>query len=192
MIGRVLGSKALLKTQVLREAPLTGGARGSDSGFQRRMAEPTRAVSGTGGSGGGGEAPKKVVLVVAVALMEGRRVLLAQRPPGRAMAGLWEFPGGKIDPGEVPEAALVRELREELGIEVAPEDLRPLTFASHAYENFHLLMPLYECRRWSGAPRALEGQALAWAPAEEVASYAMPAADVPLIEPVARALARDV
>ncbi|KIY99775.1 7,8-dihydro-8-oxoguanine triphosphatase [Monoraphidium neglectum] len=131
-----------------------------------------------------------MVLVVAAALIDGPHVLLAQRPPGGPMAGLWEFPGGKVDPGEVPEAALVRELREELGIEVKPEDLRPLTFASHSYDSFHLLMPLYACRKWSGEPRGLEGQQLAWAEGPELTGYDMPAADIPLVEPVTQALQR--
>lgn len=136
---------------------------------------------------------KRVVLVVAAALIDSQgRVLLARRPPGGAMAGLWEFPGGKVDAGEIPEAALVRELKEELGVEVAASALVPLTFASHSYDDFHLLMPLYECRRWSGEPRPLEGQAeLAWAAGGELGGYEMPAADLPLIEPVARALAKE-
>ena len=97
------------------------------------------------------------------------------------MAGLWEFPGGKMNPGELPEAALVRELREELGIEVAEQNLAPFVFASHAYENFHLLMPVFLCRRWSGKLAAKEGQALAWVPADRLVEYPMPAADRPLI-----------
>ena len=124
----------------------------------------------------------KLVLVVAVALVDtDRRILLAQRPEGKQLAGLWEFPGGKLDPGERPEQALIRELKEELGIEVKEACLAPLTFASHAYPDFHLLMPLYVCRRWDGAPRALEGQKLAWARVNELRNYPMPPADEPLI-----------
>jgi 8-oxo-dGTP diphosphatase len=123
-----------------------------------------------------------VVLVVAVALIDADgRVLLAQRPEGKAMAGLWEFPGGKVLPGEPPEAALIRELKEELGIDVAEACLAPLTFASHRYESFHLLMPLYVCRRWSGIVAAQEGQALAWVRPQKLDQYAMPPADKPLV-----------
>jgi 8-oxo-dGTP diphosphatase len=128
----------------------------------------------------GAELP--VVLVVAVALIDADgRVLLAQRPEGKAMAGLWEFPGGKVLPGEPPEAALIRELKEELGIDVAEACLAPLTFASHRYESFHLLMPLYVCRRWSGIVAAQEGQALAWVRPQKLDQYAMPPADKPLV-----------
>ena len=124
----------------------------------------------------------KLVLVVAVALVDAdKRILLAQRPEGKQLAGLWEFPGGKLDPGERPEQALIRELREELGIEVQEACLAPLTFASHAYPEFHLLMPLYVCRRWEGVPRAMEGQKLAWARINELRNYPMPPADEPLI-----------
>ena len=124
----------------------------------------------------------KVVLVVAVALVDAdKRVLLSQRPEGKALAGLWEFPGGKLDPGERPEAALIRELKEELGIEVKEPCLAPLTFASHAYPEFHLLMPLYVCRRWEGTPQGLEGQKLAWVRVNEMRNYPMPPADEPLI-----------
>lgn len=124
----------------------------------------------------------KVVLVSAVALIDrDGRVLLAQRPAGKSMAGLWEFPGGKVEPGENPESALVRELHEELGIETWNSCLAPLTFASHAYEEFHLLMPLFACRKWEGVPKPREGQALAWARPSELRNYPMPAADVPLI-----------
>jgi 8-oxo-dGTP diphosphatase len=126
--------------------------------------------------------PKPVVLVVAVALVDtDGRVLLAQRPPGKSMAGLWEFPGGKVDAGETPEAALIRELKEELDIDVTAACLAPLTFASHSYEKFHLLMPLYVCRRWKGTLRATEGQALAWVRPNRLKEYPMPPADVPLI-----------
>jgi 8-oxo-dGTP diphosphatase len=123
-----------------------------------------------------------VVLVVAVALIDADgRVLLAQRPPGKAMAGLWEFPGGKVRPGEAPEAALIRELKEELGIDVTEACLAPLTFASHRYETFHLLMPLYACRRWQGEASAREGQTLAWVRPQKLDLYAMPPADKPLV-----------
>ncbi|MGH6988437.1 MAG: 8-oxo-dGTP diphosphatase MutT [Stellaceae bacterium] len=123
-----------------------------------------------------------VILVVAVALIDvDGRVLLAQRPEGKPMAGLWEFPGGKIEPGETPEAALIRELKEELGIDTHESCLAPLTFASHRYENFHLLMPLYVCRRWQGMARAREGQRLSWVRAERLDRYSMPPADKPLI-----------
>jgi len=126
--------------------------------------------------------PSRVLLVAAVALVDADgRVLLAQRPEGKAMAGLWEFPGGKVNPGETPEAALIRELAEELGIETDAKCLAPFTFASHAYPEFHLLMPLYVCRVWQGIVRPLEGQRLAWARVEELGNYAMPPADVPLV-----------
>ena len=124
----------------------------------------------------------KLLLVVAVALVDSDgRVLIARRPEGKAMAGLWEFPGGKVEPGERPEATLIRELREELGIDVAEPCLAPLTFASHAYESFHLLMPLYICRRWQGVVAALEGQALRWSRPERLRDFPMPPADEPLI-----------
>ena len=123
-----------------------------------------------------------VVLVVAAALVDGDgRVLLAQRPEGKHMAGLWEFPGGKVHDGELPETALVRELREELGIETGHSCLAPFTFASHAYETFHLLMPLYVCRVWQGTPAAREHAALAWVRPARLGDYAMPPADVPLV-----------
>jgi 8-oxo-dGTP diphosphatase len=126
--------------------------------------------------------PGPLVLVVAVALVDADgRVLLAQRPQGKAMAGLWEFPGGKVHEGEAPEAALIRELNEELGIDVTEACLAPLTFASHRYESFHLLMPLYVCRRWTGTPKAREGQNLAWVRPQKLAQYAMPPADKPLV-----------
>ncbi len=123
-----------------------------------------------------------VVLVAAAALVDADgRVLLAQRPPGKSMAGLWEFPGGKVDRGETPEAALIRELAEELGIDVAASCLAPLTFASHSYPDFHLLMPLYVCRKWSGIVTAREGQRLAWARPARLGDYPMPPADKPLV-----------
>ena len=124
----------------------------------------------------------KLLLVVAAALVDAdNRVLLAQRPEGRRMAGLWEFPGGKVQPGESPEAALTRELREELGIEVRVPCLAPLTFASHDYGDFHLLMPLYVCRRWQGLVRPLEGQKLAWVEKHRLRDFPMPPADEPLV-----------
>ena len=124
----------------------------------------------------------KTLLVSAVALIdiEGR-VLLAQRPEGKSMAGLWEFPGGKIESGETPEAALIRELHEELGIDTWASCLAPLTFASHSYDDFHLLMSLFACRKWVGIPQSKEGQAFKWVRANELRNYPMPAADVPLI-----------
>ena len=125
---------------------------------------------------------KPIVLVAAVALIDADgRVLLAERPAGKAMAGLWEFPGGKVDPGETPEAALIRELVEELGIDVHESCLAPLTFASHAYPEFHLLMPLYVCRKWSGIVAPREGQRLAWVRPARLADYPMPPADKPLL-----------
>jgi 8-oxo-dGTP diphosphatase len=124
----------------------------------------------------------KVVLVAACALIDADgRVLIAERPAGKAMAGLWEFPGGKVDPGERPEDALIRELKEELGIVVKEACLAPLTFASHSYEDFHLLMPLYVCRRWEGTVAPHEGQRLAWVRPNRLKEYPMPPADVPLI-----------
>lgn len=134
------------------------------------------------------EAGKPIVLVVAVALVDtDGRVLIAKRPEGKPMAGLWEFPGGKVDPGETPEVALIRELREELGIDTAASCLAPLTFASHGYEDFHLLMPLYVCRRWRGAPTPHEGQEIAWARPVRLGDYPMPPADKPLL-----AMIRDI
>jgi 8-oxo-dGTP diphosphatase len=124
----------------------------------------------------------KMVLVAAVALVDGDgRVLLAQRPPGKSMAGLWEFPGGKVNPGETPEVALIRELKEELDIDVTASCLAPFTFASHGYADFHLLMPLYVCRKWQGIVRGAEGQSLAWVRPNKLADYEMPPADKPLI-----------
>lgn len=128
----------------------------------------------------------KTVLVSAVALIDrDGRVLLAQRPAGKSMAGLWEFPGGKVEPGETPEAALIRELHEELDIDTWSSCLAPLTFASHSYPDFHLLMPVFACRKWQGNLHPKEGQKLAWVRADDLRSYPMPAADVPLI-PVLR------
>ena len=130
----------------------------------------------------------KIVLVAACALVDvDGRVLLARRPQGRPLAGLWEFPGGKVEAGERPEEALIREMSEELGIEIAEPCLAPLTFASHSYETFHLLMPLYVCRRWQGVPAAKEGQELAWVRPNRFGDYAMPPADEPL-----KAMLRDL
>jgi 8-oxo-dGTP diphosphatase len=128
----------------------------------------------------------RVILVSAVALIDVEgRVLLAQRPEGKSMAGLWEFPGGKVEPGESPEAALIRELKEELGIDTWKSCLAPLTFASHAYDDFHLLMPLFACRKWEGIAHAREGQQLKWVKPQNLRDFPMPPADLPLI-PVLR------
>ena len=130
----------------------------------------------------GAEPARPIVLVAAVALIDADgRVLLAERPPGKHLAGLWEFPGGKVIPGETPEAALIRELAEELGIDVHESCLAPFTFASHAYPDFHLLMPLYVCRKWSGIVTAREGQRLAWVRPTRLCDYPMPPADKPLV-----------
>ena len=124
----------------------------------------------------------KTLLVSAVALIDADgRVLLAQRPPGKSLAGLWEFPGGKVEAGETPEAALIRELQEELGIDTHASCLAPLTFASHSYPDFHLLMPLFACRRWHGIATAQEGQTLAWVAPQNLRDFPMPPADLPLI-----------
>ncbi|MBO0904294.1 (deoxy)nucleoside triphosphate pyrophosphohydrolase [Jiella sonneratiae] len=128
----------------------------------------------------GGE--RRLLLVVACALLDADgRVLLAQRPEGKSLAGLWEFPGGKVEPGEAPEEALIRELSEELGVVTKAACLAPLTFASHAYDDFHLLMPLFVCRRYDGIPQSREGQALKWVRARALRDYPMPPADAPLI-----------
>jgi 8-oxo-dGTP diphosphatase len=128
------------------------------------------------------EGERPILLVAAVALVDADgRVLLAQRPEGKHLAGLWEFPGGKVHGGETPEGALIRELREELGIETDAKCLAPFTFASHAYDDFHLLMPLYVCRVWQGIVRPLEGQRLAWTRIGDIGNYPMPPADVPLV-----------
>ncbi|HXZ46864.1 MAG TPA: 8-oxo-dGTP diphosphatase MutT [Pseudolabrys sp.] len=124
----------------------------------------------------------KIVLVAACALVDvDGRVLIAQRPPGKPLAGLWEFPGGKVEDGELPEQTLIRELKEELGITVNEACLAPLTFASHGYPDFHLLMPLYICRRWEGTVNPTEGQHVAWVRPNRLRDYEMPPADVPLI-----------
>ncbi len=124
----------------------------------------------------------RTLLVSAVALIDpDGRVLLAQRPEGKSLAGLWEFPGGKVEPGETPEVALIRELKEELDIDTWTSCLAPLTFASHSYDDFHLLMPLFACRRWQGTVRPAEGQKLAWVKPNALRDYPMPPADLPLI-----------
>ncbi|KEG19884.1 8-oxo-dGTP diphosphatase MutT [Bartonella bacilliformis] len=124
-----------------------------------------------------------LLLVVACALLDqDNRILLAKRPQGKSLAGLWEFPGGKIEQGETPEASLIRELEEELGIYVQPNDLHPLTFASYSYEKFHLLMPFYICRRYEGIPQGREGQNLQWVFISDFDQYSMPDADKPLVE----------
>ncbi len=123
-----------------------------------------------------------VLLVVAVALIDADgRILIAKRPEGKKLAGLWEFPGGKVDPGETPERALIRELQEELGVDTRASCLAPIGFASHAYETFHLLMPLYVCRVWQGTPQPKEGQELAWVRPARLGDYPMPPADIPLV-----------
>ena len=125
---------------------------------------------------------KPIILVSACALVDVEgRVLLAQRPEGKSMAGLWEFPGGKVESGEAPEETLIRELKEELEIDVTASCLAPFTFASHAYDDFHLLMPLYVCRKWQGIPRPVEGQVLKWVKPVRMGDYPMPPADVPLV-----------
>lgn len=143
---------------------------------------PAPSVSAGPGSQPDAPTGKPLLLVVACALvdLEGR-ILLARRPEGKKMAGLWEFPGGKLNPGETPEAALIRELKEELGIDVTAACLAPFAFASHEYDNFHLLMPLFLCRRWKGTPTGRENQTLAWVRAQRLADYEMPPADKPLI-----------
>lgn len=128
------------------------------------------------------EGQSKILLVAACALIDpDGRVLLAQRPEGKSMAGLWEFPGGKVETGERPETTLIRELNEELGIRVKEDCLAPFAFASHGYQDFHLLMPLYLCRRWEGIVHPREGQKLAWVRPKEMGNYEMPPADVPLV-----------
>ncbi|MFK0385463.1 8-oxo-dGTP diphosphatase MutT [Agrobacterium sp. NPDC090273] len=127
-------------------------------------------------------AERKILLVAACALLDrDGRILLAQRPEGKSLAGLWEFPGGKVEQGETPEETLVRELEEELGVSTKVACLAPLTFASHTYETFHLLMPLYVCRRYEGIPHGREGQAIKWVKPQALRDYPMPPADEPLI-----------
>ncbi len=138
--------------------------------------------SGATAGGGTGAATTRLTLVVACALIDADgRVLIAQRPEGKAMAGLWEFPGGKVEAGERPEDALIRELKEELGIDVTHACLSPFVFASHAYDDFHLLMPLYVCRRWTGTPVSREHQDMRWVRPVRLGDFPMPEADVPLI-----------
>jgi 8-oxo-dGTP diphosphatase len=130
----------------------------------------------------------KIMFVAACAVLDAdHRVLLARRPPGKTLAGLWELPGGKVEPNERPEITLIRELKEEVNITAKEDCLSPLTFASHAYEGFHLFMPVWVCRRWEGNPRPLEAQELAWVRAQDLRKYPMPPADLPLI-PVLREL----
>lgn len=127
----------------------------------------------------------KILIVVACALVDAdRRVLIAQRPMNKSLGGLWEFPGGKLEPGEGPEEALIRELEEELGVSTRSACLAPLTFASHSYEDFHLLMPLYVCRKWQGEPQPREHMALKWVRPQKLRDYPMPPADEPLIAPL--------
>jgi len=164
-----------------------------ESADQAQRAVGTVAAMSNGSGEGGAASPTalRMVLVSAVALFDCQgRVLLAQRPEGKAMAGLWEFPGGKVEANESPEVALVRELQEELELRVEPSALAPITFASHTYEKFHLLMPLYGCTKWEGEPVGAEGQALQWVEAHRLAEFAMPEADIPLIGPVQAAAAK--
>lgn len=143
---------------------------------------PEGAGAGAGAATGAGAPAVRLVLVAAVALVDADgRVLLTRRPEGKPMAGLWEFPGGKVEPGETPEACLMREIAEELGIATWQSCLAPLTFASHAYEDFHLLMPLFVCRKWQGVAEGREGQDLAWVRPQRLRDYPMPPADLPLI-----------
>ena len=149
------------------------------------MGSTTIIKSCTGGEIGDDLPPLpylKTILVAAVLLIDADgRILLAQRPQGKPMAGLWEFPGGKVDKDETPEYALIRELKEELGIMTGTDCLQPVTFASHSYDDFHLLMPVYACRTWKNTPQALEGQTLKWVAKDKLRDYPMPPADIPLI-----------
>jgi 8-oxo-dGTP diphosphatase len=177
---------------VLRRIGFKESGAGSQEFISRGGAMPVRLFSATRMDIAAEAAPvpmmaaptsgKPTLLVAAVALIDPEsRVLLARRPEGKPLAGLWEFPGGKVASGETPEEALIRELREELGIDVSAACLGPFTFASHTYEKFHLLMPLYLCRRWQGQVMAMEGQALAWVRPARLGDYAMPPADIPLV-----------
>lgn len=182
------GSIAVLRRIGLRhvgegtEMFLSRGAELKVLRFEATRADLFGDHNPSGALEGDAQGKLPIVLVAAVALIDAdTRVLLARRPEGKSMAGLWEFPGGKLEPGETPEEALIRELREELSINVAQTCLAPFAFASHAYPKFHLLMPLYLCRRWKGTPVPREGQKLAWVPPGKLAEYPMPEADRPLI-----------
>lgn len=134
------------------------------------------------GPDGAAPAGKRLLVVVAAAMVDvDGRVLIAQRPAGKHLAGLWEFPGGKIEPGETPEAALIRELEEELDVRTEESCLAPIAFASHGYDDFHLLMPVFAIRKWRGTPKPKEAAALAWAPPKKLRDYPMPPADLPLL-----------
>lgn len=169
--------------RALEKAGFSRAGEAVGSCCQGRCAgQPTVTFALTAGDWRAAQARRPTVLVVAVALIDADgRVLLAQRPQGKSMAGLWEFPGGKVHAGETPEAALIRELDEELGLDIADSCLAPFTFASHAYEDFHLLMPLYVCRVWQGTPSAREGQTLKWVRPNDLRTYPMPPADEPLV-----------
>lgn len=178
MFGNMASSRVLEKAGFVRAAETMGtfgrceGVPVAQYALSRTAWEARRPA----------DSGKPVILVSAVALVDADdRVLLAQRPEGKSMAGLWEFPGGKVDAGETPEVALIRELKEELGIDVADNCVAPFTFASHTYDDFHLLMPLYVCRVWEGMVSPMEGQALKWVRVERLADYPMPPADKPLI-----------
>ena len=178
------GSTAVLRRIGFRhvgEGTETFLARGGEQKILRF--EATRAdLFGQPATDATADGSKPLLLVAACALVDlDGRVLLARRPEGKKMAGLWEFPGGKLNPGETPEVALIRELKEELGIDVASSCLAAFAFASHSYDTFHLLMPLFLCRRWRGTPQAREGQTLAWVHASKLGEYAMPEADRPLV-----------
>ena len=178
------GSIAVLRRIGFRhvgEGTETFLARGGEQKILRF--EATRAdLFGQPATEATADGSKPLLLVAACALVDlDGRVLLARRPEGKKMAGLWEFPGGKLNPGETPEVALIRELKEELGIDVASSCLAAFAFASHSYDSFHLLMPLFLCRRWRGTPQAREGQTLAWVHAAKLGEYAMPEADRPLV-----------